>query len=267
MAEFIKKTISSIFTGGLKKFKGIEQGASCYIFGDGPSIKFFDLKNFKDKPSICCGMIPFHIDFKELNVRYITLVEPWFFAPDLAPKKSDVRATRTIMAKYLEVIRANRDREFFVNLTNFPILSGANINYVLQTLPGEASFRKGLGASFNPFQGSFHAVLSLAYYMGFSEVYLVGFDAWTIQPSKTSRWYEKGEGLIYKTENFAFDFLEEIKKKIDIYTISAYGDSVNVKNIPYSIYTGQPPVFRENYQLMEDQYLRALASYPGHKIF
>lgn len=267
MSEFVKKAISSVFTRSLKKFKGVERGASCYIFGDGPSIKFFDLKSFKDKPGICCGMIPFHKDFYELNIRYVTLIEPWFFSPDFAPKKSDVKDTRIIMAKYLEIIEANPHREFFVNLTNFPILRGANINYVLQTLPGEGRLIKGLGSSFNPFQGSFHAVLSLAYYMGFSEVYLIGFDAWTVQPSKTSRWYEKGEGLIFKTENFAIDFLDEIKKKMDIYTISAYGDSVNVKNISYSNYTGQPLVFRENYQLMEDQYLRALATFHGHKIF
>lgn len=267
MKELSKKIISSVFTRELNRFKGIHEGESCYIFGDGPSIKWFNLKNFNDKPSICCGMIPFHRDFFELNVQYITLVEPWFFLPSCAPKKSDVKHTRGIQIRYLEMIKKNPEREFFINLTNFPVLRGSNINYVLRTLPGESNLFEKLGSEFNPFQGSFHSVLTLAYYMGFKEVYLVGFDAWTIQPSRTMRWYEKGGGAYLETKNFAIDFLNVLKQTMEIYTISVDGASKNTKNIPYLTYTGSAPKFQENYQLLEEEYLKALASYSGYKIF
>ena len=60
----------------------------------------------------------------------------------------------------------------------------------------------------NPFQGSFHATLYLAYLMGFSKVYLVGFDAWTRQPMLKLRWYEKGA--------FKYDPLKEYFDKQSI---------------------------------------------------
>ena len=52
------------------KFKDIHRGESCYLFGNGASIKYFDLKKFDDKPSIGCGGLFLHKDFNELKVKY-----------------------------------------------------------------------------------------------------------------------------------------------------------------------------------------------------
>lgn len=48
----------------LEKYKDIHKGETCYIFGDGPSIKWFDLSKFSDHIGISCGVIPFHNDFE-----------------------------------------------------------------------------------------------------------------------------------------------------------------------------------------------------------
>ena len=100
-------------------------------------------------------------------------------------------------------------------------------------------------------------------------VYLVGFDAWTIQPSRALRWYELGEGEVYNSNNFAFEYLDVLKREMDIYTISKDGESCNVKNISYLSYTGNKPVFKENYELLSKDILNALASVTetGYKIF
>ena len=48
----------------LDKFIDIHKGKTCYIFGDGPSIKYFDLSRFDDYIGISCGNQIFHKDFK-----------------------------------------------------------------------------------------------------------------------------------------------------------------------------------------------------------
>ena len=49
--------------------KNIEKGA-CYIFGDGKSIKYYDLSSFSDLPSITMGYLSIHNDSKFLNLKY-----------------------------------------------------------------------------------------------------------------------------------------------------------------------------------------------------
>ena len=55
-------TLSKGILGKNKKFKNIHEGESCYIFGNGISLKDMDLKKFSDKTSIGCGYLFLHND-------------------------------------------------------------------------------------------------------------------------------------------------------------------------------------------------------------
>jgi len=262
----IERLVTKIFTSGLNKYSNLHKGETCYIFGDGPSIKWFDLSSFSDHPAICCGMMPFHKDFQSLDVRYVTLVEPWIFTPKLF-QPSIIHVLKEIAAEYRKLIKRTPDKEFFVSLSNRFSLTGANINYVFRGFPESRNHTDELLEQFDLFNGSFHASLSLAHYLGFSKIYLVGFDAWTIQPARTLRWYELGEGEFFEVNNFATDFLDVLKKDIDINTISKDGESKNVKNISYQSYTGKDIEFKENYQIMDEHYLNVLSTCSEYKIF
>ncbi len=262
----LKKNTKKILTSGLKRFSNIHEGETCYIFGDGPSVKWFDLTLLSEHPAICCGKMPFHKDFSKLDVRYVTLVEPWFFVPKLFQPKR-LREFEEIAAEYTDFIKRTPDKEFFVNLSNRFSLTENNINYVYRGFPESRNRTDDLLSRFDLFSGSFHATLSLAYYMGFKKIYLVGFDAWTIQPSRTTRWYELGEGDFFDATNFATDFLDILKLECEIYTISKDGESRNVKNISYESYTGEIPEYKENFELLEQRHLDILATYPGYHIF
>jgi hypothetical protein len=250
----------------LRKFSNRHRGETCYILGDGPSIKWFDLQSFTDHPAICCGMIPFHRDFPRLPVKYVSFVAPWIFLPKwLQPKL--YHQFRSIAQEYRRLIRARRDLEFFVNLSNSPVLSGPNVNYVYRGFPEDRNETDAQLRRMRLFDGSFHATLALAYYMGFSKVYLLGFDAWTIQPARTLHWYELGEGELFEPTNFATDFLGLVGRDMAIHTISADGFSSNVAHVSYRSFTGKEPHFRENYELIDPPNLRLLATCPEFKIF
>ncbi len=261
-----EKNTTRIFTSGLRKFSNIHEGETCYIFGDGPSVKWFDLTLLSDHPALCCGKMPFHKDFNKLDVRYVTLVEPWFFVPKLFQPKW-LREFEEIAAEYTSFIKRTPDKEFFVNLSNRFSLTGNNINYVYRGFPESRNRTDELLSRFDLFSGSFHASLTLAYYMGFTKIYLVGFDAWTIQPARTLRWYELGEGEFFEATNFATEFLDVLKSEVDIYSISVDGQSRNTTCVSYENHTGKPPMFKENHELIDEYYLRVLATWPEYQIF
>ena len=85
MKNFIKsKLIPALADPVLKKiqkFRDIHKGEECYLFGDGSSLKYFDLEKFSDKISIPCAYLPFHKDVEKLNMPYCFLIENSYFYP------------------------------------------------------------------------------------------------------------------------------------------------------------------------------------------
>ncbi|MBU3564449.1 hypothetical protein [Polynucleobacter sp. MWH-HuK1] len=264
----VKHLAAKIFTPGLKRFSNLHKGKTCYIFGDGPSIKWFNLSEFSNHPAICCGQIPFHKDFHKLDVKYILITEPWLFVPKLfQPNITYLHQLVHIANEYKNLIVSTPEKEFFVSLSNRFALTGKNIHYVYRGLPQIRNKTDALLGNFDLFGGSFHAALSLAYYMGFKKAYLIGFDGWTIQPARALRWYELGPGEFFEPTNFALDFLRALRPEIDIYTISKDGESCNVKNISYESFTGKAPKYSENHELLTNRHLNILATFPEYKIF
>lgn len=263
----LESMIDQVTIRRLRKFAGIHQGESCYIFGDGPSIKWFDLSQFNKYPAICSGLLPLHLDFNRLDVKYCLMIEPWLFAPKFIQNNNIHNIMyKSITSEYKLFIRERLDINFFVHLSNLLSISGRNVDYIFRGVPSKER-SDALSMHFNLFGGSFHASLTLAYFLGFTKIYLVGFDAWTIQPARTLHWYELGNVVFFKPTNFATEFLEAIKTQAEIYTISAEGESRNVINISYKDHTGKSPRFRENHELISEHHLKVLATFPSYNIF
>lgn len=255
-----ERLLTGYFTSNLIKFSGRHQGDTCYIFGDGPSIKWFDLACFSDHPAIYCGTLQMHKDFYKLNVKYATIAEPWAFAPKWIQPEY-LHDLRPVLEQFFKkTVEQSKNIDFFINLSNRLFCKGKNVHYMFRGFPTIRNETDRLLNQFDLFAGSFHASLSLAYYLGFTKIYLVGFDGCTVQPTRTSRWYELGEGDFVEATDFAIDFLSVLKRECDIYTISAEGSSCNVNYINYTDYTGKEPVFRENHELISEKNLRLLSS-------
>ena len=130
LALFAKPILSKIH-----KYKDIHKGESCYLIGGGVSLKWFDLSAFSGKTTISVALLPFHNDFDKLNVRYCALPEPWWFYPfqktTMSPKGY---IKNTLQIAYRECIKNNPDKEFFINLSNYPVLWDRNIIYLFRGL-------------------------------------------------------------------------------------------------------------------------------------
>ncbi len=244
----------------LNKFKMRHKGEECFIFGDGPSLKYFNLSKFSNLIGISCGMQAFHKDFEKLNVKYYSLIEPYLFYPDwiLFPKKLQyIKKHRIVTNEFRGIIKKNDQITFFINLSNLFSIIDKKVCFVHKYLikNTESTYFKNN----NPFQGSFHATLYLAYLMGFSKVYLVGFDAWTRQPMLKLRWYEKGAFKYDPLKEFEIDIVNALKGKMEICNISLDGTACNIDNILYEDFFNEKPHFKENIKIINPNYMSLLS--------
>ena len=250
-----------------EELENIHNGESCYIFGDGHSIKYYDLSNFNDKIGIACNHFPFHKDFKKTNVKYSVLIEPYYFMPffDKVVKKRKVQTIfsfNPISFHYRKLIKTHLKIKFFVSLSNYFFLSGKNVHFLYKNiLFNKTKADTILCEKFNCDAGVLKRAISLAVYMGFKEIYLVGCD-YLFYPRQSGHWYEYGSPIIsYKYDKEYIDtFINELKKqKIDFKLIAPYELESNIEIVKYSDLFNKQVVYKENNYLLENSTLNFFA--------
>jgi hypothetical protein len=269
MKDLIKLASRPILSR-LVRFKGAHKGESCYLFGDGNSIKYFDLNNFSDKISIPCGFLPFHNDFHVLNVPYALLIETYYFYPFARFNRVAVPPQKVcinhIQREYRKQIQKNSEIEFFISLTNYPVFFKSNITFVYRDIPDNSLEKDYISNKFNCYKGSLRAQIMLAIYMGFDHVYLVGHD-YTHSPARSHHWYEKGYGVITPMDDFSKDFLEYAQKFINITTITTNSESVNLDYVKYNEFCGDKLKYKENTEILKEKYLNVLDTAAPYNIY
>lgn len=251
----------------IHKYKDFHKGESCYLFGDEVSIKWFDLGAFTDKVALSSKYIPFHKDFYKLNVQYLLLTEPWWFYPIRKVKFGNgILVNDPRMRAYRKIIKKNKEKSFFVNLSNYFAVGGPNVYYLFQDIHDCRLPNDFISHRIDAFYGSIRASVLLAIYMGFDKAYLVGFD-YTHTESRSRHWYEKGQGIFVPQHNYNKEFFEVAKQFIDIVSITLDGGSRFLDYVKYEEYTGLNSFYRENTELVDLEYLKVLSSHPKYDIF
>ena len=269
MKNLLKDILALIAKPVLSKvhrYKDVHRGESCYVMGGGITLKWFDLAAFSGKTTIPLAFIPFHNDFDKLDVNYLMLPEPWWFYPfqkTTTGTKGYIK--NSLQIAYREVVKKNPEKEFFINLSNYPVLNNKNITYLFRDLYDSRLPHNFITNRINAFHGSFRTAILLAIYMGFNHVYLVGCD-YTHVPSRTHHWFEKGKGVFISDENYQKDFFEIAKEFIDITTITLDGTSDFINAVTYKEHTGRDPIYRENTELVDEKHLKLLATWPDYNI-
>jgi hypothetical protein len=273
MQQILKQVLDKVarpITNRVMSFKGRHKGESCYILGDGVSIKWFDLDAFREKPAFTLSCIPFHKQANALNLRYELLIQPFYFYPycrntSMLGKKW---WRNKIKDKYIDLFKKNKRSDSFVSLSNYPVLRGSNIFHLFRTIndPDFDYLQECQVNGVDIYEGSLRAAISLAIYMGFEEIVLVGCD-YTHENSRSGHWYEKGKFTLNPHTDYQKGFLEIACKYAKIITITPEGGGSILPGVTYSKFTGRPLSFRENYEIMDIETLKMLDTYPDYKIF
>lgn len=205
-----------------------------------------------------------HKSFNDLHVKYLILTGPFCLYPRLITKY--VVSQPSLSKEYRKIIRNNPDIQFFLNLSNFPVIRSKNISFVFRDIVDPRLPANFITNRISSFDGALRVAILIAIYMGFDHIYLVGCD-YTHVPSRTLHWYEKGQGVFIPHENYEKDFFEIAKEFIDITTITLDGTSDYINAQTYKEFTGRDPIFRENTDLLDEKSMKVLDTWHGYSIY
>jgi hypothetical protein len=253
------------------ELEGLHSGQECYIFGDGSSIAKFDLSAFADKVGIAVNAFPRHRDAQTLNIRYWIVAEAGFFLPPLfRTPKNKARGYRNRVRFQSFYRRQPRDAPDLVQITsvsNLPGLRGKQTYYFWDQLPRRRQDCDTPRSS-SMFAGSICAAVSLAHYLGFTKVFLVGIDN-THNPGTSHHWYENitpvASPQIPRT--YHPEFFETMTKHIEIVTVTPTPQLTELPSVDYQSLTGRTLRDRKNVELLAREDLEVLALNPRYKVF
>ena len=166
---------------------------------------------------------------------------------------------------YKKIIKKYPEKQFFLNLSNYPYINTNNTNFNFLNYPSIENNEMFISNRINCFAGAIRHSISLAIYMGFKNIYLVGCD-YTHSPSVAKHWYEKGKGLVFDLEDYQKDFFNIASEFANITTVTVNGISEKLNYIKYQDLTGDLPSYRENVELISDVYLNDLKTWPDYTI-
>jgi hypothetical protein len=173
-------------------FKDLYKNDECYIFGNGASIKKYNLKNFSKKKTMVCGWLYLHKDFNYLNTVCDFEIHPGVFFYLWKNEYKKTYEINKILKFFNETKRISEKIPFFTSLINFPfIFYKKKIYYLYHFGYKEINYNFiDPTSTFSLLKGSMYTMIGLAKFMGFKKIYLVGMD-YLFDGSNYGHFYEK----------------------------------------------------------------------------
>lgn len=141
----------------IRKFKNKHKGQRCYLVANGPSLKNMDLGFLKNEISFGLNRIYLAYDDKAFTNDYLVCIN------------------LLVLSQFNEEIQKLKMQKFLNLETRKYFEKDASTNFVYKSFFGK-KFGTDLSKSINPAATVTYAALQIIYYMGFSEVIIIGMD-------------------------------------------------------------------------------------------
>lgn len=178
LKKYIKKHIPSILidqpgyfqrsANELKKFKNKYIGKRCFIVGNGPSLNQIDLSLLKDEYSFAVNSIYYKTREMGYKPKFYVVEDPHVINDNLKEIDEYQCDYMFFPAKFKSRFTKAKNR-FFLNL-DYSFFNDISPYFEIPRFSQDCSQEVFCGQSVTIVN------LQLAYYMGFSEVYLIGID-------------------------------------------------------------------------------------------
>ena len=272
--NLINKALFKIFSKSLKKnkiFKDLHSGQSCYIFGNGTSLQYYDLKLFNDRPSIGCNALFAHKDVNSIDLKYYYVGHPFLFHKFWKNPYSQLYEKNRIGIWYKKKMKNTPNTQYFTSLSNYFGIQGKNINYVYHFGSGlnKNSIDYEMDEEYTMMSGALTGMIGMALYMGFTDITLVGCD-YTFSPMLHGHFFEKGAKKGVEGGHYLSELLNVVEKKLTVRTITPNEDFQGeiLSSMTYKDLVGQDPIFKENQNIISKKDLKDLDSINmNYKIF
>ena len=244
-----------------KKFKNLHQGESCYLVGNGASIKYYNLEEFDDKIAIGCNGLFFHSSFKKLNVQYYYTGHPFLYYPYWRNNYTNNVEKNVIGSLYKDKMLQNKKVFYFTSLSNYFGLKNNNIFYLHHFGKKFNGFINcNLDNNFTSMNNALSGMLGLALYMGFEDITFVGCD-YLFYPQANGHFFDFGrssDGAEEKpiNEEFVLAALKHSDLRVVIPNDNYKGHIL--PHISYQQLTGKVPEYKENDEVVSSDDLMSL---------
>jgi hypothetical protein len=152
----------------IRRFYNIHKGERCFIVGNGPSINQTDLGLLKDEYTFGVNGIFYKTDEVGFRPTYYIVEDSFVLKDNLERIKEYEAKHRFFPSVYRKLLSKDESTSFFQMNRGF--YEKSSPNYGLPRFSADCSERIYCGQSVT------YINLQLAYYMGFSSVYLIGVD-------------------------------------------------------------------------------------------
>lgn len=195
----------------VKKFKGIHNGESCFIIGNGPSLTVEDLNKIKNQVSFSSNRINLFLEETEWKPHYYTFID-----------------ARIAINFFDEVYKMER-KQMFVIVTDAGYTSLKKQfkknciflrSYHEHEKNGLPKFSEEISKKMHTHGTVTYANIQLAIYMGFKNIYLIGVD---------------NNYAINKRKDGSIEINKELIGK-DYFKESYYNSNENAKQVPNNVY-------------------------------
>ncbi len=159
----------------IKIFKDAYKGKRCFILGNGCSLLQHDLLKLKNEFTFVCNMFPLHPQFGDICPTFYCFEDVWDFWEygEMGPKMYNILNTTSIQTNKFFPMNSHKDRisgmfighnVYYLNIVGAAMWAGGKL---------QLDVAKGITVG-----GSILVdfCLPLAFYMGFSPIYLLGCD-------------------------------------------------------------------------------------------
>lgn len=153
----------------IKSFKNIHEGERCFIIGNGPSLSTDDLNKIKGEVTFSCNMIFDIINKTEWKPYYYFSHDPGYLKK-FKKKIFSLDAKSKFIGYYFETAIIVKNDYYKKGRNHIYEINKKNDKYE------NIDFSKDVSKCVYPCGSVSYAMIQFAVYMGFKEIYLLGFD-------------------------------------------------------------------------------------------
>jgi hypothetical protein len=234
-----------------RRFRNRHEGETCYILGNGGSLRYMDLLAFNDHPSIGLNSICIHRDFHALRVPYYVIADPFMMYPLFRSSYRRKIEWNVVGRMIKRTLRQYPDINLFTSVSNLPAMGFRNCYYTHHfghRTPDR--HRRDLDGPFSFMAGAFYMGMALAVYLGFKKAILLGCD-YMCSPTAFGHFYSAAPLQTGETMDTLYvDLLRELDSLIELLLVTVDRSSAVVPVTTYQALTGREPFYRENHDIV-----------------
>jgi hypothetical protein len=248
------------------QLKGLHKGETCLIFGNGGSLKYFDLSVLPNHPAICTANSLVDKRLTNVNVRYWVVPDSYALYPLRFIPSFGRFVWNTTLTIKKKIISENKHVRLICSLTNFYsfFTKGKKAIY-FHHFGDRGSSNYDLAGSFSTCAGSLDIMLGLARYMGFSKVILFGCD-YLGSPKLEGHFYSDSVPHYGKDDP---QYVERIKKAVgdlEVLVILPKGSTCAVfESSSFEDCFGVPEKYHSNTEIVAEEYLTMMRNAASKK--